>query len=199
MYFYRSFWRNSNLIDFPFEILLYVILKKFFVFSFASKQSNIVWSQTNQEFKTKTMRDFFRLKHVKRSDWKIFYAEQEQKMVNSTEISERMSINWMHHTCGHVHGNRLCATENKSHTKYECARRFRVYFIFFFSKIKREKKNLYCFPDFRVFFISTNVSLCTLIKKYTLNRTNNHGQRRWQNTKRKKNNNNNESVQHLFK
>lgn len=60
--------------------------------------------------------------------------------------------------------------------RYSLHLNVRDFFVLFLVLFVAQKNVL--FSDFsRLFHLSTNVSLCTLIKKHTLNRTNNHGQR----------------------
>lgn len=149
----------------------------------------MVWSQTNQVFKIKTMRFFgWSIWDAAAIGWfsciqcrgkKVWIQRKSQNAQNECNTMRQSPS----YTCGHVHGNRLCPTENKA---IQSMRLCDVSCVFFYSR-KWEKKANVLFSDFRVFFfISMNVSLCTLIKKYTLNRTNNHGQRRqsWQKKKR---------------
>lgn len=158
----------------------------------------MVWSQTNRVFKIKTMRFFgWNIWDAAAIGWFSCIQCRGEKRLNSTEISERTK--WMQYNEAEPiiyvrtrTWQSFMSNWKQSHTKYEVVRRF-VCIFFLLSKMRRKKSKCIVFRFSRLFFISLNVSLCTLIKKYTLNRTNNHGQRRqsWQ----KKT----ESVQHLFK
>lgn len=147
----------------------------------------MVWSQTNRVFKIKTMRFF---------GWNIWDAaaigwfsciqcrgEKKAEFNGNLRTHKMNAIQWGR--AHHIRADTYMAIvyvqlKTKPYKVWGCAT-FRVYF--FSSRKWEEKKANVLFSDFRVFFfISMNVSLCTLIKKYTLNRTNNHGQRRqsWQ-------------------
>lgn len=121
----------------------------------------MVWSQTNQVFKIKTMRFFGwsiwdaaaigRFSCIQCRGKKVWIQRKSQNAQNECNTMRQSPS----YTCGHVHGNRLCPTENKA---IQSMRLCDVSCVFFYSR-KWEKKANVLFSDFRVFFSSRWMSL----------------------------------------
>lgn len=161
MKFQRRFRRSPSLIDFPFDVLLHVIRTNFF-FGFITIEYGLITNKPSIQNKNN---EIFWLKHLRCSrNWMVLlYTVQRGKKgwIQRKSQNAQNECNTMRqspsYTCGHVHGNRLCPTENKAIQSMRLCDVSCVFFLL--SKMRRKKKQMYCFPIFASFFSSRWMSL----------------------------------------